>query len=113
MTDDPTPTPDLLPPELTAERCPCIASKNPVVQPTSRSRECPRGPVATRRGLGGYTGNCVTNFRYSVAYSAGVMSPPQPHDSLPTPHQLTPNGPLSPFAARSAASVVVPAGALQ
>ena len=62
-----------------------MASKNPVVQPISPSRECPRGPVATRNGLGAKAGNCVMNFRYSVAYSPGFMLPPQPHDSLPTP----------------------------
>ena len=32
------------------------------------------------------------------------MSPPQPQDSLPTPHHFTPNGSRSPLAARSAAS---------
>src|SRR5437868_12138758 len=77
------------------------------------SLACPRGPTATRNGFGAYDGTCVTNRRYSIAYSWGVISPPQPQDSLPTPHHFTPNGAESPFAALSSASETVPVGALQ
>src|ERR1019366_7209358 len=44
-------------PSTTLRWPPCMASKNPVVHPRSRSREWPRGPTATRYGLGAYAGN--------------------------------------------------------
>ena len=37
-------------------------------------------------------GTHAVKRRYSVAYSSGVNSPPQPHDSLPTPQNLTSYG---------------------
>src|SRR5579871_3014926 len=80
--------------------CPCMATKKPFVHPRSRSLECPRGPTAMKKGLGGNAGNCVTKRRYREAYSCGVMSPPQPQDSFPTPQKRTPKGSLEPFMAR-------------
>src|ERR1700722_8153197 len=71
------------------------------------------GPDATKLNSAPNCGTSAQNFRNSVEYSVAVMSPPQPHDSLPTPQKRTLNGSLLPPAARISAYVVLPAGELQ
>src|SRR5580704_19699129 len=71
------------------------------------------GPDAIKLSSVPNCGTSAQNLRNSTEYSVAVMSPPHPHDSLPTPQNRTLKGSLLPPAARRSASVVLPAGELQ